>query len=133
MAEIQVNDKRKTNGNNGTRRGPDVKERKRRTGYYVLKEEVKAGLRARMELVIEHYGGPAKLAHAIKVHPQKVYEWQKRGMISAEGARLIHVAYKRHGCKGFRASFVRFDLSFDSNGKPLTLRCEKRQYLEVVK
>lgn len=126
-------DKRSLNGNNGTRRGADVKPRKKKTGYYVLKEEVRAGLRARMEIIIKHYGGAAALAHEIGVSPAVVYEWQKRGMISAEGARKLQVAYKRNGCNGYRASFARFDLRFDSNGKPLTLRCDKRQYLEVVK
>lgn len=40
-------DKRTINGNNGTRRGKDKKKRKRPTGYYVLKDEVRAGLKAR--------------------------------------------------------------------------------------
>ena len=44
-------DKRTINGNNGTQRGKDKKPRKRRTGYYVLKDEVRAGLRARLEAV----------------------------------------------------------------------------------
>lgn len=35
-------DKRTVNGNNGTRRGKDKKPRKRKTGYYVLKDEVRA-------------------------------------------------------------------------------------------
>ena len=47
-------DKRTLNGNNGTRRGKDKKKRKRKTGYYVLKDEVRAGLRARLDIIREY-------------------------------------------------------------------------------
>ena len=126
-------DKRTINGNNGTRRGKDIKERKKPTGYYVLREEVKAGLRSRMETIIEYYGGVANLAREAKVSYQVVNEWRKRGMISADGAHKIHIAYKRNGCVGFRASWCRFDLRFTNNGKPITKKCDKRKYLVVVK
>ena len=125
-------DKRTLNGNNGTKRGADVKRRKRPVGYYVLKDEVKAGLRARLDTVLEFYGSPAKLAKELKVSLQVVYEWRQRGMISARGAQLAHNAYKRNG-GGFRASWCRPDLSFDGNGKPLTVRCKKRHMLRVVR
>ena len=126
-------DKRTENGNNGTRRGPDVKPRKRMTGYYVLKDEVRAGLRARMEIVIEYYGGVTNLKKLIGVSPQLIAHWRKTGMISARGAQKVHNLYKRDGCVGFRASFCRPDLRFDSNGKPLTLRCDRREMLRVVR
>ncbi|QXG07651.1 hypothetical protein [Erwinia phage Snitter] len=132
MQEVKV-DKRSLNGNNGTRRGCDVKPRKKKTGYYVLKDEVRAGLAARLEIVMEYYGGMAKMARELGVSIQVVSEWRKRGMVSASGAKKIHMSYKRAGCNGYRASFVRFDLRFDSNGTPLTKFCDKRQYLDVVK
>lgn len=128
---MSVVDKRTLNGNNGTKRGEDVGERKRPSGYYVLKEEVKAGLRARLEMMLEYHKTKGNMARELKVTRQVVEEWFKRGMISARGAQLSHNAYKRTG-GGFRASFCRPDLSFDSNGKPLTLRCKKRHMLRVV-
>lgn len=127
-----MNDKRKLNGNNGTQRGADVKLRKRPTGYYVLKDEVRAGLRARMEALIEFYGSPAEVCRQLKVSMSTVAKWRKVGMISARGAHRAQVAYKRNGAKGFRAGWCRFDLSFDGNGKPLTLRCKKRELMRVV-
>lgn len=125
-------DKRTINGNNGTRRGLDKQPRKRPTGYYVLKDEVKAGLRARMETVLEFYGGIGKLAKVLKISRGVVVEWEKRGMISARGCQRLHNLYKRTG-SGFRASWCRYDLRFDGNGKPLTLRCDKHHYLHRVK
>lgn len=126
-------DKRTINGNNGTRRGKDKKPRKRKTGYYVLKDEVKAGLRARLDILLEYYGTQAEMSRRLKVSCQTINQWKKRGMISASGAHKVHQDYKRHGCKGYRASFCRPDLKFDSNGKPLTLKCEKREMLRVVR
>lgn len=128
MSEI---DKRTLNGNNGTIRTADKKPRKRPSGYYVLKDEVRAGLRARLEIVLDFYGSKANLAKQLKVTRQAVEEWCKRGMISSRGAQLAHNRYKRTG-EGFRATFCRPDLQFDGNGKPLTLRCKKRQMLRVV-
>lgn len=128
MSEI---DKRTLNGNNGSIRTEDKKPRKRPSGYYVLKDEVRAGLRARLEIVLDFYGSKANLAKQLKVTRQAVEEWCKRGMISARGAQLAHNRYKRTG-EGFRATFCRPDLQFDGNGKPLTLRCKKRQMLRVV-
>ncbi|MEG0209034.1 MULTISPECIES: hypothetical protein [Gammaproteobacteria] len=137
MVKIAVStgevDKRTVNGNNGTKRGNDKTERKRPTGYYVLKDEVKAGLAARLEMVIEFYGSQTKVAKMIGVSFGTVNEWRKRGMISARGAQSLHNAYKRNGSKGFRASFCRPDLRFDGNGKPITLRCDRFEMLRVVR
>lgn len=126
-------DKRTINGNNGTKRGKDKKPRKRKTGYYVLKDEVKAGLKARFEIVLEYFGSQAEMARRLRVSGQTVQQWKARGVISADGARRVHMDYKRNGCKGYRASFCRPDLRFDSNGKPLTTKCDKRDMLRVVK
>lgn len=128
MSEI---DKRTLNGNNGTIRTADKKPRKRPSGYYVLKDEVRAGLRARLEIVLDFYGSKANMAKQLKVTRQAVEEWFNRGMMSARGAQLAHNRYKRTG-EGFRATFCRPDLQFDGNGKPLTLRCKKRHMLRVV-
>ena len=126
-------DKRTTNGNNGTQRGADKKQRKRPTGYYVLKDEVKAGLRARLEMLIEFYGKKSVVCKELKISQALLYQWEVKGMISADGARKAHAAYRRNGCVGFRASWCRPDLSFDGNGKPLTLRCKKRHMMRVVR
>lgn len=133
MEQMEKIDKRTLNGNNGTSRGKDKKKRKRPTGYYVLKDEVRAGLTARMELVIDAFGGVAKTAKELGVSIQVVQQWRKRGMISADGAYLVHKSYRRNNCKGFRASFCRPDLRFDSNGKPVTRRCDRREMLRVVR
>lgn len=133
MEQMAKVDKRTLNGNNGTLRGKDKKPRKKPTGYYVLKDEVRAGLTTRMELVIEAYGGIAKTAKELGVSIQVVQQWIKRGMISADGAYLVHKSYRRNNCKGFRASFCRPDLRFDSNGKPVTRRCDRREMLRVVR
>ncbi|UNY50368.1 hypothetical protein RCIP0078_00025 [Klebsiella phage RCIP0078] len=133
MEQMAKVDKRTFNGNNGTSRGKDKKPRKKPTGYYVLKDEVRAGLTTRMELVIEAYGGIAKTAKELGVSIQVVQQWIKRGMISADGAYLVHKSYRRNDCKGFRASFCRPDLRFDSNGKPITRRCDRREMLRVVR
>lgn len=126
-------DRRTLNGNNGTRRGKDKKPRKKKTGYYVLKDEVKAGLRARFEIVLQYYGTKAEMARRLRVSNQTVQQWSARGMISATGAQRVHMDYKKQGCKGYRASFCRPDLRFDSNGKPLTTKCDKYEMLRVVK
>lgn len=125
-------DKRTINGNNGTRRGKDKKKRKRPTGYYVLKDEVRAGLKARLDILIEYYGSVSAMAKRLNVSQQTVNQWRVRGMISAAGAQKVHNDYKKYGCQGYRASFCRPDLRFDSNGKPLTKRCDKREMLRVV-
>ena len=126
-------DKRTINGNNGTRRGKDKKKRKRPTGYYVLKDEVRAGLKARLDILIEYYGSVSAMAKRLNVSQQTVNQWRVRGMISAAGAQKVHNDYKKYGCKGYRASFCRPDLRFDSNGKPLTKRCDRREMLRVVR
>lgn len=133
MEQMAKIDKRTLNGNNGTSRGKDKKKRKRPTGYYVLKDEVRAGLTARMELVIDAFGGIAGTSKELGVSIQVVQQWRKRGMISADGAYLVHKSYRRNNCKGFRASFCRPDLRFDSNGKPVTRRCDRREMLRVVR
>ena len=133
MEQMAKVDKRTLNGNNGTSRGKDKKKRKRPTGYYVLKDEVRAGLTARMGLVFDAFGGLAGTANELGVSIQVVQQWRKRGMISADGAYLVHKSYRRNNCKGFRASFCRPDLRFDSNGKPVTRRCDRREMLRVVR
>ena len=126
-------DKRTINGNNGTRRGKDKKPRKHRTGFLILRDEVKASLKSRLDILIEYYGGVPAMARRLRVSQQVVNQWRKRGMISAAGAQKVHNDYKYNGCKGYRASFCRPDLRFDSNGKPLTTRCDKYEMLRVVK
>ncbi|WP_279027206.1 hypothetical protein [Gibbsiella quercinecans] len=126
-------DKRTVNGNNGTHRGPDKKPRKRPTGYYVLKDEVKAGLRARLDEVRAYYGTPANMVKRLKISYQVLESWKKTGRISVNGAMAVHRDYLRNGCKGYRATFCRPDLRFDSNGKALTRKCDRREMLRVVK
>lgn len=126
-------DRRTLNGNNGTRRGKDIKKRKPKTGYYILKDEVKAGLKARLDILLEYYGSPSEMARRLNVSSQVVNAWKNRGMISASGAQKVHNDYKRNGCKGYRASFCRPDLKFDSNGKPKSVKCERREMMRVVK
>ncbi|QJT70561.1 UNVERIFIED_ASMBLY: hypothetical protein SD1_32 [Shigella phage 2019SD1] len=74
-----------------------------------------------------------KRAKRLNVSQQTVNQWRVRGMISAAGAQKVHNDYKKYGCQGYRASFCRPDLRFDSNGKPLTKRCDKREMLRVVR
>lgn len=125
-------DKRHINGNNGTRRGKDKKPRQR-CGFYIHKEETRAGLRARLDALIEYYGGPAACAKALKVSNQTVQGWKERNMISWQGAEAAHRAYLRQGCKGYRAAWLRFDLKFDGNGKCLEKRCKNKKFMRVVK
>ena len=40
--------------------------------------------------LIKWIGGRARLANECEVTPQAVYEWVKRGRISAKGATIIH-------------------------------------------
>ena len=96
-------DKRTINGNNGTRRGKDKKKRKRPTGYYVLKDEVRAGLKARLDILIEYYGSVSAMAKRLNVSQQTVNQWRVRGMISAAGAQKVHNDYKKYGCQAYRA------------------------------
>lgn len=137
MVKIAVStgkvDKRTINGNNGTRRGRDKKPRKKKSGYFVLKDEVRAGLKARFDIIFEYYGSQAEMCRRLCVTHQTIQQWRKRGMISADGAHRVHKDYKKNGCKGYRASFCRPDLRFDPNGKPLTRICDKREMLRRVK
>ena len=126
-------DKRTINGNNGTRRGRDLKQRKPRHGYFVLKDEVKAGLRARFEEVVKYYGGMTNLARAIGVSVKTVNGWHDRGMISVDGASLIQKDYRRRDFNGFRATYCRPDIKFDNNGKPLERKCSDPKLLRYVK
>jgi hypothetical protein len=125
-------DKRTINGNNGTRRGKDRQRRKPLSGYFVLKDEVRAGLRARLEEVIAYYGGQAKLAREIGVTTKVVTGWVARGMISIKGAELIQNDYRRKGFSGFRASYCRPDIKFNTNGKRLENRCSNRKMMRMV-
>ncbi|MCF0178656.1 MAG: transcriptional regulator [Bacteroidales bacterium] len=124
-------DKRTTNGNNGTSRGEDKKPRKRPSGYYVLKDEVKAGLKARLEIISKCFESKADMARKLRVSTQVVDQWFKRGLISVDGAYKMHKYMKRTGL-GHRASFCRPDIKFDSNGKPLHKRCQDRRMMRVV-
>lgn len=124
-------DGRTLNGNSGVKRGKDVGERKRRVGYYRLKDEVKAMLAHRLEMLIEAYGGVNALAKSLKYSHQVVQSWRKNGMVSVEGARRAHQKYSRYKI-GYRASFIRPDLQFDNNGKAKTARCVNRKMMMVV-
>lgn len=86
-----------------------------------------------MDALIEYYGGPAACAKALKVSNQTVQGWKDRNMISWQGAEAAHRAYRRQGCKGFRAAWLRFDLKFDGNGKCLEKRCKNKKFMRVVK
>ncbi|HAK2374339.1 TPA: hypothetical protein H1940_004771 [Salmonella enterica] len=138
MGEIRIAastgeiDKRTINGNNGVRRGKDRKRRAPASGYLVLKDEVKAGLRARLDEVIKAYGGCAALSREIGVCPRTIWAWKKRGMISVKGAQLIQKDYRRKGFNGFRAPYCRPDIKFDNNGKPLENRCSNRRLMRFV-
>lgn len=126
-------DQRTLNGNNGTQRGKDLKVRKRKEGYYVYKPEVKAGLAHRLNQLLEYYGTKANVHKELKVSYQTINEWIKRGKISWSGAEKAHRAYMRNGCKGYRASWLRYDLKFNGNGKCLVKKCENRKLMEVFK
>lgn len=112
-------DKRTLNGNNGTRRGKDKKKRRPRAHSLGHKPEVLAGMRARTEKVFEFFGGVKELALITKMKYATVYRWKKVGMISPDGAHAIQRHYKKTGGEGFRAMWVRPDLKFDANGKPI--------------
>lgn len=135
MAEMRIAastgkiDRRCLNGNNNTKRGKDKKPRRRKF-VTVLKDEVAAGLKARLDIVLEYYGGAYRLAKIIGVTPQSVESWVKRGRISPDGARRIQNDYRRNGCSGFRASYCRPDLKFDGNGKPLERKCSDPKMLQ---
>lgn len=124
-------DRRHYNGNNGTRRGLDKKTRKR-CGFYILKDEVCAGLSARLDALIEYYGSPSACAKALKVTNQTVNGWLDRGRISWQGAEAANRAYRRQGHTGYRAAWLRYDLKFDTNGKCIEKRCTNRKYMRVV-
>lgn len=111
----------------------DGSRRKKRTGFYILKEEVKAGLRARLDAVFEYYGSLSEMSRRLGFSMQAINEWRRSGKISAGGAYAVHRDYKRNGCKGFRASFCRPDLRFDTNGKPLTTRCDRPEMLTTYR
>lgn len=125
-------DKRTINGNNETKRGADIKKRKKPAGYYVLKDEVRAGLKARLDMLIEFYGNPAEVARELRVPYGTVRHWMLRGMVSPEGAMRAHRAYQRNGSTGFTALSLRPDLRFGNNGTPITKRCDRREMLRVV-
>lgn len=116
MTEKKI-DKRTINGNNGTQRGKDLQVRKRKEGFYVHRPEVKAGLAHRLQQLLDYYECKANVHKELKVSYQTINEWIKRGRISWRGAEKAHRAYMRNGCKGFRASWLRYDLKFDGNGK----------------
>lgn len=123
-------DKRCINGNNGTRRGKDKKPRKA-PPRWVLKPEVKAGLKARFDQVLEFYGGIGSMARALKVPYVTVRNAYKlRGMISPELARRVQYHRKMNGFVGFTAAFCRPDLDFDTNGRAKSTKCTKKHMME---
>ncbi|QGF21250.1 transcriptional regulator [Citrobacter phage HCF1] len=88
-------DKRCINGNNGTRRGKDKKQRKIPPKWR-LKPEVRAGLKARFDIVIDHFGGFSEMAKALKVDVCRLTNaYRLRGMIPPEVARRVHYHHKR--------------------------------------
>lgn len=121
------------NGNCGVSRGKDVKPRKRRTGYYVLNDEALASLKFRMEEVFRYFGTASNMVKQVGVKHCDIYDWKLRGRISAGGAKKIQAHYRRNKCQGFRASYCRPDLEFDTNGNAKSTRCKKRSMLRVVK
>jgi hypothetical protein len=123
-------DKRTKNGNNGTRRGPDKKPRKKAAVLNDLTDEAKAGLRKRMEMVIEYYGNTNNLVRRLGMTHGAVRWWLARGRISPEGARRIHRDYKKNGRVGFTASFCRPDLKFDTNGKCVGGRNLRKEFIK---
>ncbi|AZS06344.1 putative transcriptional regulator [Pantoea phage vB_PagS_AAS23] len=123
-------DKRPKNGNNGTRRGPDKRPRKRCIGYDILKDEVKASLANRLQTVLAYYGTKAEMGRRLKVSKQTINAWIMRGRISTEGARRVHRDYIRNGFSGYRASFCRPDLRFDANGKAVSQRCNRKDMVK---
>lgn len=123
-------DKRCINGNNGTRRGKDKKPRKKPPKWR-LKPEVRAGLKARFDIVLDHFGGFSAMAKALKVDVCRLTNaYRLRGMIPPEVARRVHYHHKKNGFTGYTATFCRPDLEFDNNGKPLTLTCKKRHMMD---
>lgn len=123
-------DKRTRNGNNGTRRGPDKKPRKRCIAYDILKDEVKASLAHRLQCVIDYYGSKAETCRRLKVSKHTLNMWIYRGKISPEGARRVHRDYIRNDFTGYRATFCRPDLRFDANGKAISNRCSRKDMLK---
>lgn len=125
-------DKRCVNGNNNTRRGKDKKKRKM-PERFVLKDEVKAGLRARLDMLLEHYGTKAEMARRLGYGATTVAKWFENGMISPEGARRVQRDYKKNNYCGYRATFCRPDIRFDDNGRPLEKRCSNKSMLVIKK
>lgn len=122
----RVGDKRKENGNNGTKRGSDKAARaKREVGNYgrvIHKEEVRAGLEARMQMVLEYYGNQYRFCKLTKTNPLEYREMIRIGMIPPRIAHRIQKHKVQSGC-GFTARFCRPDLKFDNHGKPITRKC----------
>lgn len=106
-------DRRCINGNNGTRRGPDKKPRKKRTPSFVLKPEVEAGIAARTRLIIQSFGSMACMSRELGVRINTVKQWRTRGKLSALGAARLESYYIRHSKRGFSGRFARPDLEFD--------------------
>lgn len=123
-------DKRSLNGNNGLRRGPDKKPRKKASTIEDMSEEAIAGLRHRMEQVLEYYGSKRNLARRCKTTCGAVDWWVKRGRISPRGAESVHRDYLKNGRIGFTASFCRPDLKFDNNGKCKGGRKIRKEFLK---
>lgn len=120
-------------GNNGVKRGPDKKPRKKPTGYYTLKDEVRAMLRYRMEKLIEFFGSPHNTTKALGVTHQQIQQWRRDGKVSIPGCRKAQNFYKKNKGAGYTARWLRPDLKFDCNGKALEKRCTKFEMMVVVK
>ncbi|WEY17688.1 putative transcriptional regulator [Vibrio phage Vc1] len=123
-------DKRCINGNNGTRRGKDKKQRKIPPKWR-LKPEVRAGLKARFEQLLTICGGLLEMAKAFKVCCVRLTNaYRLRGMIPPEVARRVHYHKKMNGFTGYTATFCRPDLEFDNNGKAYSTTCRKRHMMD---
>lgn len=115
-----THDKRKTNGNNGTRRGKDLKPRKRPElrgprRKLVYRSEISAGVAVRARMVVEALGGPAKAARLLGFKRHRVARWVEKGAISRAGCKKIQYLHKM-GKSPYTASFCRPDLTFDHLG-----------------
>lgn len=54
-----------------------------------IKDKIAKQEREQLEKAIAYAGTPSTLARLLGVTPQAVYEWQKRGRISATAAALL--------------------------------------------
>lgn len=128
------NDKRKTNGNNGTRRGTDKVKRKaapkRKPDF---KPEVLAGLTYRMNLLIKYHGGTNKLAAKLKINGLRMVLWKQKGYVPNSMLVKIQLMYNRERYTGYSANFCRPDLKLDIHGRVIGERPWARQKARIAK